>query len=186
MPEVTCLHNLCTDQVLNKIIDKTNFNCKIHPNYITILNYFFIPLIFYNIINNGSYKVLFLLCLVRVYLDILDGSIARKCKMNTRIGGILDLVSDSILNCGICIIIFYYLYNSKKNIKDIVIVVILITVANIYSFISQILNEFILLKEDKKQKRNIVYLDILLSDNSLIIVPSLILLSKYLIEYIKK
>ena len=35
--------------------------------------------------------------------------------------------------------IFYYLYNSKKNIKDIVIVVILITVANIYSFISQIL-----------------------------------------------
>ena len=106
--------------------------------------------------------------------------------MQTRIGGILDLVSDSIINCGICIMIFYYLYNSKKNIKDIVIVVILITVANVYSFISQIINEFILLKEDKKQKRNIVYLDILLSDNSLIIVPSLILLSKYLIEYIKK
>ena len=32
---------------------------------------------------------------------MLDGHIARKCKMQSRIGGILDLVSDFVLNFGI-------------------------------------------------------------------------------------
>jgi hypothetical protein len=166
MPEVKCLYNLCADKPIYEISNYTLFGCKINPNIITAINLFLItPLIFYNLIYSGNYITLLVLVLVRIYLDILDGNIARKCKMQSRFGAIFDLSGDTILTLGLGLIIFYHY---------------------IFLSIKQMHKEIMLIKQKKKENRTMSTINSIFADNSIIFTFISIFAIKFFIKYLQQ
>ncbi len=66
------------------------------PNLLTVLRLVFAPLIFYLILSSRQYLA-FILFIVVVLSDAFDGYIARKYKQSSRIGKLLDPISDKLL-----------------------------------------------------------------------------------------
>ena len=185
MPEVKCLYNLCADKPIYEMSNYTLFGCKVNPNVITGINLFLItPLIFYNLIYNSSYIILLVLILIRVYLDILDGHIARKCKLQSRSGAIFDLFTDFVLNCGISLLLLYYVYYLGKNNIFLSVLIISIALINFYSFTTQLVQEFNLAINKNEKYREIKTAETLAADNSIILITIFILFSKFSINYL--
>lgn len=86
------------DYISSKIINNTHIFKNINPNIITcfglLLNYLIYKELYKSKIN---FTKLFLILALRCLSDILDGSVARKYKKISKIGGLLDTLSDSIL-----------------------------------------------------------------------------------------
>ncbi len=85
------------DSYLNKYVEKYVYLFKnIHPNVITgigiISNYF----IYHYYFNIKNYTITSLLLILRVFLDSLDGMIARKFNKISKLGGYLDTICDTI------------------------------------------------------------------------------------------
>lgn len=186
MPEVKCLYNLCADKPIYEMSNYTLFGCRLNPNIITAINLFFItPLIFYNLIYNGNYIILLVLVLIRIYLDILDGNIARKCKMQSRFGAIFDLSGDTILALGLGLIIFYYIYYFGHNNYALSIIVSIIFIYYIFLSIKQMHKEIMLIKQKKKENRTMSTINSILADNSIIFTFISIFAIKFFINYLK-
>ena len=69
---------------------------KFNPNYITYFNFiisFYLIYLFYFSINSIW---IFLISILRTFLDILDGSYARYTKQVSKLGAFLDMLNDSI------------------------------------------------------------------------------------------
>jgi len=90
------------DYVSNKILDSTTVFENIHPNEITIfggiLNLFILDNL-NNILQGAKPKYIDLGILLglRWLADCLDGNVARKYKKTSKIGNILDTISDIML-----------------------------------------------------------------------------------------
>lgn len=85
---------------------------NIHPNVITIINFILgFSIIYYlyccnlNLTINMKYLIVFLIIL-RVFLDALDGTIARMYKKESEFGRYLDISSDIFFYIGLIVIIF--------------------------------------------------------------------------------
>ena len=81
--------------------------CKrVSANAITAVNAILSCIVVLYILKNPcKYKIIALLCLLRAYLDILDGATARRCKEESRLGSMLDKGSDFVYEwalLGIC------------------------------------------------------------------------------------
>ena len=85
------------------------------PNYVTIgnmiLRLYIYYRIYYGYINNIT---LFLLFLTQL-LDSCDGAMARKYKMATKLGDLLDHISDGIFWPSLLILVMYKSRNLKKE-----------------------------------------------------------------------
>ena len=86
------------DIYLYKLIDHiTPFCCKnnIHPNLITILNIINSVFIYCNLqcISERRNIIIFQIIL-HLYLDSLDGEVARVCNKQSKLGGYLDTIGD--------------------------------------------------------------------------------------------
>ena len=86
------------DVYLYKLIDHiTPFCCKnnIHPNLITILNIINSVFIYCNLhcISERRNIIIFQIIL-HLYLDSLDGEVARVCNKQSKLGGYLDTIGD--------------------------------------------------------------------------------------------
>ena len=184
MPEVKCIYNLCADKPIYKISNYTLFGCKVNPNIITGINLFLItPLIFYNFIYNGNYIILLGLVLIRIYLDILDGHIARKCKMQSKFGAFFDLFGDTILALGLGLIVFYYIYYLGQHNYVLSTIVTIIFIYFIYIFLAQIYREILVIK-NKKENRAMSKIETILADNSVIFTFISIFTIKFFINYL--
>jgi phosphatidylglycerophosphate synthase len=185
MPEVKCLYNLCADKPIYEISNYTLFGCKVNPNIITGINLFLItPLILYNFIYNGSYIILFGLILIRVYLDILDGHIARRCKLQSRFGAMFDLFGDIFLIFSLSLIVIYYIYYFGHSNYALSMIALLIVIYLYYKSSAQMYKEIILLKNNKKNNRLMTTMDTIVADNSIILSFLGIFVIKIFINYL--
>jgi len=186
MPEVQCIHNLCADKPLYEFSNYTLFGCNVSPNIITGINTFiFTPLILYNLIYNGSYIYLAVLTFIRIYLDVLDGSIARKCKLQSKFGSLFDLIGDFILHLGIILIVLYFIYNNGKHNIYLSVVACLIIFFILKSFVTQLIDEInIYIGNSNNTKRHIEVIDTIMADNSVIMIFILIFAAKVYINYL--
>ena len=98
----------------NLLVSKTTFIVKlfkyVHPNCITlvggILNFVLIYDLYF------SDKIIFptFIFILRVLIDIYDGAVARYFKKTSKIGGLLDTISDLILSFFIIIYLFNLIF----------------------------------------------------------------------------
>lgn len=87
------LLGLNLDDMIGDLLIKTNIFKNIHPNIITILG-IILNLVIFNLIKNENLLVSNILIIVRCLCDIMDGTIARKYKKSSKIGGLLDTICD--------------------------------------------------------------------------------------------
>ena len=97
------------DHITNVVMTKFDIFENIHPNAITLVgiicNYFILTEID-NIQTLSINKIYFaFLLLIRFLADCLDGAVARKYKKTSKLGNILDTISDMML----MFIMFYFL-----------------------------------------------------------------------------
>jgi len=102
------------DNTVSKtIVDNVSFLKYIHPNVLTVSGIFLTYLISRELFKkNKSIAILFVLLTFRWLVDCLDGSVARKYNKGSKIGGVLDTVSDFIF---ISMISFYFIETFKMS-----------------------------------------------------------------------
>lgn len=136
--------------------------CFINPNLITILGCLLSVPVCYNILYSKDINICFLLFFLRAFFDCLDGSIARQCNRQTKLGGLLDILSDSIfIFFWISTVIYKLLSNGNKFINYFLIVIL------IYGIL--IINKHLFM--EIKNNRKYTKLEQFIHDNTLILLP---------------
>lgn len=113
--------------LLYKLINLTSniITNKIHPNIITLCNILLRIYIIYNLQKNIYTYIPFYL-LITCFLDYLDGYIARKYNMVTKLGDFLDHIGDTIFIIYIYYTIINRLNNKYKKINLLILFIFLI------------------------------------------------------------
>ena len=163
---------------------KDFLGCKLSPNFYTILNFIVItPLIVYVLTSQTSSKnwiLLLILALSRALLDIADGTVARNCNKCSKLGACLDIVTDTVFALILSsLIVFYWSKNGFKNkylMTFVLILLLLITVACVEQCIDEM----------QFNKRPLSDFSTFVKDNSIIITPLYIILTKLYINYLIK
>jgi phosphatidylglycerophosphate synthase len=161
--------------------------CFIHPNFITIINLLLsIPLAF-NLHNDGKIIYFIIIVFFNRFLDLLDGSIARSCDKQSKIGSILDILCDFlVVSTGLIMFIYKILKsNIHKNIK--ITVVIFIAILLLYLLYIVCL-ELFSSSWYKKINNNKVFLNkltLFYHDNSLVLGFIIAMILKLIIMKIK-
>ena len=71
------------------------YMCGVKPDYISITR--IIPMLFiFKAISDKNSIMLFLAMTVSVFMDVLDGSVARECKTTSKFGSKVDLFMDTV------------------------------------------------------------------------------------------
>ena len=112
MPE--SFTNLSLDNIIYSCLKKNINNniCIIHPNYITITNFFLSIMIIQKFYYINCYTSFIGLIILNRFLDIFDGFVARKCDKVTKFGKYLDITVDHFLILSILILT---LFNISKE-----------------------------------------------------------------------
>jgi len=119
MPEPLNKYNVNSKISYPLANDIANKMCgKVKPNNITFLCLLLSIYILYNIrYKPCNYKFILGLCVVRAFLDILDGAIARECDEQSEDGAKFDLYCDIFFVTSILILLFMKVYYDKKVVK---------------------------------------------------------------------
>lgn len=127
MPEPSKLKSLDTFiyEILNRVAPKF-CSTIITPTHITIINTFLSVYIMKLVVDNKGEDSLLVLCLLilRVILDMLDGSVARKCDKITKFGGWLDQTMDNIFY-PLAFLTVLYVNGKMKSILGIILFIIM-------------------------------------------------------------
>lgn len=81
----------------------------VHPNTITLTGMIINFIVFFLYFQPSHYKVInSILLVLRILADNLDGMVARKYKKTSKIGGLLDTISDNTLSIMIVYCVTFY------------------------------------------------------------------------------
>lgn len=134
------------------ILNNTSIFKHVHPNYVTafgiILNFILSYYLFIDKKNHNLYLFASIL-FFRWLADCLDGNIARKYKKTSKIGNILDSLSDIMLST----IMYFYVC---MNIENITIVVSITILCVLYAYYSIFENKIFESHEKLKQTGGII------------------------------
>jgi phosphatidylglycerophosphate synthase len=84
--------------------------CFIHPNYISIANILItIPLVVAALLNRWSIGAFVAIFALHAFIDCMDGSVARTCSLKSKMGALLDTVSDVLFMVIAGIVAIYML-----------------------------------------------------------------------------
>lgn len=83
----------CDKPIYNILKSLAPSLCFMNPTHITLLNGLLSGVIVHRILQKQDFIGLFIL---RVVLDMLDGTIARECNKMTEFGGYLDMIIDDV------------------------------------------------------------------------------------------
>jgi phosphatidylglycerophosphate synthase len=97
------------DEFTTFLLNRFIFFKYISPNLITLIG-FFLNFIIYLQIINYNFLTASILLFIRWLADCLDGGVARKYNKKSKIGGLLDTISDSVL-IFFSILSLCFLYN---------------------------------------------------------------------------
>ena len=111
----------CTDKFIYTFLHRyiTPFTCKhnISPNIVTLFNIFWTFLIFWAVsTKSNKYLILIAMMLYHVF-DCLDGAIARNCNRQSKIGAILDHISDGLYMVMHLIVLYQLISEHKRYAK---------------------------------------------------------------------
>ena len=137
--------------------------CVLEPNQITLFNYLISFLVLYLFYYDKSIIIIILLAIFRSFLDILDGSIARKCNKYSDLGDKLDHYGDIIYTLFLILIIYFKI---KNKIYLLVLVLILFILNYIFTY------------KNINETSNIFYNNII-HDNIILFYPLIILFTFY-------
>tara|TARA_E500000178_G_C16856997_1_gene677850 strand:- start:357 stop:896 length:540 start_codon:yes stop_codon:yes gene_type:complete len=117
-----------TDTIIRKNVIEpiSKILCFIHPNIITLSNFITVYFLLKNFLYKEKTHVAIILICINRLIDILDGSIARNCNKESKIGGVIDMLCDHTLIIGILIIYLIKIYKLNINIKIKIIISIVI------------------------------------------------------------
>ena len=76
------------------LVRKCSFICSISPNVITVLGLAVGLYVAWNLATGGPWGLLLVCAVIREFLDISDGVVARQCKSESRTGALLDVTCD--------------------------------------------------------------------------------------------
>lgn len=113
--------------VLNKIIN--NF-CFLDPNYITFFNIFLSFQVVFMYLNNSKYTWIFFF--IRSFIDIIDGTLARKCNKCSYFGHVLDNIGD-LLFYILMMLSMLYIYPDIHIIKKLFYICIIFYIIKNFS-----------------------------------------------------
>ena len=94
--------------------------CIFHPNVYTIIGLLCIPLIVHNIYFHKPMAFAILIIFIKSVLDVLDGSVARKCGLTSELGHILDHLSDLIFYGSIGVLLLFKSISNNKHYHSLV------------------------------------------------------------------
>ena len=134
MPEATATS---IDLLFYKLLEKVPKKpfCYIHPNVATLLGFFCIPFILANIHNNGTMVAGVGIILLKSFLDILDGKLARRCDKTSDIGHTLDHLSDLMFYQSIFIYLLYLSFIHRRPYHSLIIFLIM---TNVYKYVVEL------------------------------------------------
>ena len=113
------------DNIAKYIVDNVSFLKYIHPNIITLSSFIFNFIMFYTFKYNTNKNLLPYILFLRWLSDILDGQMARKYNKKSKLGHILDTVSDLIL-VGISSYLLSTKYKNKSTYVWIIYIIYLL------------------------------------------------------------
>ena len=166
MPEPNQGTDIYIYQLTKKIAP---YLCNISPNWISFIGFIIIIPIIYNLENQRSVVELIILVFIRQFLDCLDGTVARKCQGETKIGAKLDVFLDTLSTLIIIVYLIIILFREPSNIiwgKKIVKMVLVLLLLLSISCIVYEAYQLIYLKYTLGQKIDQSKIIIVLHDNS--------------------
>lgn len=144
--------------IIVELLDPIFYQLNFTPNMITTLSLFTGLLAAYYLYHNNCISIL--LYSISYILDCSDGYFARKYKMTSKFGDYYDHISDITKGC----IIFYIIYTKIKN-KNILIIIILLSVCLMYYHMS--LQELIYDKKEDSSSLNLLNNNVKLNKNNI-------------------
>ena len=144
--------------------------CVLNPNLITILNVFISTLIGYLFYYNKSIYWLIFLTLINRFLDILDGSVARKCNKTSKLGQKLDILGDIYFCLLILVLLYLKISTEYPSLKWLVIIIGAYFLINVYYIVKNNNYEIININDFRR----------FLHDNTIIIGPLAILFAYFI------
>ena len=81
----------------SNFLKKCDFLCSFNPNHITFITLLLNPIIAYYFLFNRM-DIVIPLTILRTFLDILDGYVARRYNKTSKFGAQFDVLSDSIFS----------------------------------------------------------------------------------------
>ena len=106
--------------------------CFIHPNIITILGGILAIFLCINIIFEKSLVIAIILAFFIQLLDNLDGSVARKCNLQSKFGAQLDQTVDILKSVSITICFLIVMFRFKLNYIHYIVITIFIIILVYY------------------------------------------------------
>lgn len=119
--------------ILNKIISNPSLHkifCLIDPNYVTFFNIFLSFQVVFMYLHNSNYT--WLVFFIRSFLDIVDGTLARKCNRCSRLGHVLDNLGD-LLFYILMMLSMLYLYPQINPLKKLFYIFIIFYIIKNFS-----------------------------------------------------
>lgn len=83
------------DNNIGKIVAKLHIFSYIHPNIITFVGMICNILLYYGSVNACGTHIIALLLLLRWFTDVMDGNVAREYNKTSKLGGLLDTLTDT-------------------------------------------------------------------------------------------
>jgi phosphatidylglycerophosphate synthase len=81
--------------------------CKnLNPNIITLVNMAFAVIIGLLLYYDASVLVIFISASLRIFLDLYDGMVARKCNKTSKVGAKLDLLGDLLFYTIVTLVLY--------------------------------------------------------------------------------
>ena len=161
MPEIINKNSFSIDSYFYKQInDSSNDICILEPNYVTLLNIILSIFIAYLFYYDYHILLLMILMIIRTYLDILDGGIARRCNKYSELGKQLDLSGDIILYILLIYVGYLKIPNESMTLKNSILLCLII---GIVLYINCLITEYNFIKNIK--------LFSFIHDNTMVFIP---------------
>ena len=109
--------------IYNPLAKKLNF---LYPNTVTVIGTLITIPMALNLLYNGNFNMFIFMGLFRTICDCLDGALARVNNQQTRLGGILDILNDSIFTLCLGSISIYKLLLKNYICSSIVIFILIV------------------------------------------------------------
>ena len=95
---------MCESTIWEQLVDAFPMLSKQLPNMVSVLNLFVSFFAIY-CLHTGNYIIGVVSLLIRCYLDMLDGTVAQRCDMVSRVGNIVDHIGDILFLLGYVVIL---------------------------------------------------------------------------------
>ena len=142
--------------------------CCVSPNAVTLLGLAAGAGVAHNLWYGGPWPALVALALLREFLDVLDGALARHCHACSRTGALLDVGCDTLYTLAVAAVVLRRLWLPPRT--ALAWVACAVAVAAAAGILAELVNE--IRRRPKPSQESVV------AQNSVLLAPALLVLVK--------